>query len=224
MLEVDEHVGATRRSRLNRLGPPRDVVRRIPFIAQAEVGVIGRDLDRGRQLLALGHAERQVSRPQAGVDLVIEPRGVAELERRADAWRKGVQEGVEQCEVLFEVGRELEQQRAELGAERGRRFEELTDAVAALAQPCVVRDPLRRLQRELERIRRRTVPPLEDLLVGRTVERVVDLDGREPGCVIRQHPGGRQVRGIETALPFGIVVAGRPDPHGHSHPLRGSSW
>ena len=81
-------------------------------------------------------------------------------------------------DVLLQVRRELKQQRAELRAERRRRLEELAHAIAAVAQPRVVRDPLGRLQRQPELFRRRPVPAVENLLVRRAVERVVDLDGR----------------------------------------------
>ena len=50
-----------------------------------------------------------------------------------------------------------------------------------------MRDPLRRLQRQFEALGRRLAPPVENLLVRRAVERVVDLDGRKPLRVVRQH-------------------------------------
>ena len=122
VLEVDEDLAAAGGLLANHVGPPRDVVRRVALVAQPEVAVVGGDLDRRRQLLAVGDAQRQVPRAQPAVHLVVQPRRVPELERRADARRKGVEERVEQREVLLQIRRQLEQQRAELRAERRARF------------------------------------------------------------------------------------------------------
>ena len=119
----------------------------------------------------------------------------------------------------MKFGAQLEQQRAELRAERRGRLEELPHRVGAVAQPPIVRDPLRRLQRELVAIRRGLVPAVENLLVRRAVEGVVDLDGREPLGVVRQHLRRRHRLRIEAALPLGIVVAGRTDPDGHAQAI-----
>ena len=53
---------------------------------------------------------------------------------------------------------------------------------------CVVRDPLRRLQGQLEPLRRLpALHPPSSLLVRHAIERVVDLDGGEALRVVRQH-------------------------------------
>ena len=113
---------------------------------------------------------------------------------------------------FLQIRRQLKQQRAELGAERGRRFEELSHRIGTVAQPCVVCDPLRRLQRQLVAIGRGLIPTVENLLVRRAIERVVDLDSRKALGVVRQHLRRRQRLRIEAALPLGVVVAGGPDP------------
>src|SRR5688572_33472614 len=101
---------------------------------------------------------------------------MAELEGRAQAGGKRVEERVEQRHVLLQVRRQLKQQRAELGSEDRRGFEELAHAIGAVAQPRVVGDALWRLERQLELIRGRRVPPLQNFFVRGAIERVVDLD------------------------------------------------
>ena len=118
VLEVDEHVAARAGLARDGVGPALDVVRRVAFVAQPEIRVVGGDAHRRRQLLAVGDAQRQVPRRQPLEHLVVEPRRVTELERRADARRQLVEKRVEQREVLLQVRRQLEQQRAELVAER----------------------------------------------------------------------------------------------------------
>ena len=85
-----------------------------------------------------------------------------------DGWRNSnaaqtrggnvVEERVEEREILLQIRRQLKQQRAELRTEDRRGLEELPDAIAAVAQPRVVRDPLRRLERQLEALGRRRAP------------------------------------------------------------------
>ena len=98
-----------------------DVVRSVALVAQAEVGVVGGDPHRRRQLLAVGDAEREVPRRQP----------LEDSSSNHDAWRnsnaahaRGRQLGeerIEQRHVLLQVRRQLKQQRAELVAERRRR-------------------------------------------------------------------------------------------------------
>jgi hypothetical protein len=114
VLEIHEYVGAVRCPVMDGLGPAGDVLRRIAFIPQSEVPVVRGDLDGSRQFLAVGHAQRQVLRLQACVDLIIQPGDMTELEGRAHVRRKGIQKRIEHREVLFKVRRELEQQSAEL--------------------------------------------------------------------------------------------------------------
>src|SRR6185436_1670097 len=79
-----------------------------------------------------------------------------------------------------------------------------------------MRDLFGRLQRELEVLRRLSTPTLEDLLVRRAIERVVDLDRREALGVVGQHlRGGERLR-VEAPLPFRVVVSGGSDPDGHT--------
>src|SRR5678815_2900308 len=141
---------------------------------------------------------------------------MAEFEGGADTRREGLEKRIEQRRILLEVRRELKQHRPELRAERRCGLEKLPHQIAAIAQPAVVRDPPGGFQRQLEPLRGGLIPPVENLLVRRAIERVVDLDGWEPFSVIGQHLRRRQLLRIEAALPFGIVVAGGADPEAHS--------
>ena len=59
--------------------------------------------------------KREVAIAQARVDLLVQPRVVAELEGGADAGRQHAEKVVERGEVLLEGRRELKQQRASRG-------------------------------------------------------------------------------------------------------------
>src|SRR5215470_13553835 len=141
---------------------------------------------------------------------------MTEFERGAHAWGKRVEKRIQQRGVLFQIRGKLKEERAKLRPERPRGFEKLTDEIAALTQPPVVRDSLRRLERELEVRGRRLVPPFENLLVRGAVERVVDLDRRKSLGIVREHLRRGQLLRIEAPFPLGVVVAGCSDPEIHS--------
>ena len=137
---------------------------------------------------------------------------MTEFECRADLRRQLGDECVEHREILLEVRRQLEQQRAKLVAQAAGHLTEPADERGDVLQPAVMRDPPRRLQRQFVRRWRLRRPPGDQLLVRHPVERVVDLDRGKAGGIVRQHLGGGQIARIETAFPFGIVVAGGSDP------------
>src|SRR4029077_10690251 len=112
--EIDEYVAAGGRVARDGVGPPRHVVRGVALVAQAEVGVVRGDLDRRRQLLAVGDAQREIARSQPPEHLVIEPGDIAELERRGYLRRQVAEKGVEQRQILLQVRRQLKQKCAEL--------------------------------------------------------------------------------------------------------------
>src|SRR3954468_19782203 len=96
VLEVDKGI-ADRRQPAHGRSPARDVGRLVAFVAQAEVGVVGRHFDRGTHFLAVGYAERDVPGAKDVVRLLVEPRLVAEFNRCARAlweeFRKRPQHG-----------------------------------------------------------------------------------------------------------------------------------
>src|SRR5262249_10524298 len=139
-------------------------------------------------------------------------------ERSTHARRKRVQELVQQREVLLQIWWQLKQERAEFFSERRRGLEKLSDRVGAVAEARIVGDAPWRLEGELETRRRRTTPPVEDLFIGGSIERVVDLDRGKPLGIVRQHLRGRKRFWVKATFPFWIVVAGCADPN-HCRPL-----
>src|SRR5262249_3163776 len=65
VLEVDVDVGATGGVGTDDTGPAPQILGRIALVTQPEVAIACRDLDRSRELLAVGDAQGQVVRPQA---------------------------------------------------------------------------------------------------------------------------------------------------------------
>src|SRR5437879_373566 len=133
VLEIHVDVAAGRRLPCDGLGPSRDVIARVAFVAQPEVRVVGGHADRRRQLLAVGDAQRQVPRCQPRKDLLVQPRHMTELESRAHLRRQLREERVEDRQILLQVRRQLEQERAELVAERAGDLAEYADALAVTA-------------------------------------------------------------------------------------------
>src|SRR5688572_16236844 len=71
VLEVHVDVAALRCALLDHSRPPLDIRRAIPFVPQAEVRVIRGHFHGYGELLAVGHAQRQVARAQAIVDFLV---------------------------------------------------------------------------------------------------------------------------------------------------------
>src|SRR6187200_238164 len=99
MLEVNEDVAAGRGLSRYGVGPARDVVRRVALVAQAEIRVAGGDVHRRRELLAVGDAQREVTRRQPLAHLFVEPRRVTKLEGGADFRRQVFEKRVEDREI-----------------------------------------------------------------------------------------------------------------------------
>src|SRR5256712_206830 len=97
-------------------------------------------------------------RAEQAVGLVVEPARVAELERRPEPRRELGEEVAEPIGRLPEIGRELEEDRAELVPERAGGVAEVPERLVHVAEPGHVRDPLRRPQDEDEAGRRPVAP------------------------------------------------------------------
>ena len=67
----------------------------------------------------------------------------------------------------------------------------------------------RRLERETEVIGRDLRPSSQQTVSRHPIEGVVDLDGRQPLRIEREHLLGGQLLGIEAPLPFDVVVVRR---------------
>src|SRR6185312_2669976 len=115
---------------------------------------------------------------------------------------------------------ELNQHRPELGAECADAIEELGGEVRAIAQPMLVRDLLRKLQREGKMPRRALGPTLYLALGWHRVARELDSNGIERARIHGEEIGGACVRRIERAHPGIVVPALCPDPHRGGHGLK----
>src|SRR5690606_32651406 len=200
---------------------PHDVVLRVALVAEAEVRVARRDLGGRPEVLVVGDTEREVTRFQAFVDFIAEPRAVAKFESGAHLGRQAFEECIEDLQVLLEARWKLEEQRTELRPELRRGLREVTKRIGAVLEPRIVRDALRRLQRQLVARWRLLIPTLKRLLVGHPIVRVIDLDRREALRVIAQHVRRRDLLRVETPFPLGIIVTGRADPDSHGSLNRG---
>src|SRR5262249_45890797 len=82
-------------------------------------------------------------------------------------------------------------------------------------EPPQVRNLLRCLEHELEIGGNRVGPAYQDRSLGQAIERAVDLNGTKTLAVETEHLLGRQVLGIERALPFLVGIAARTDVEVH---------
>src|SRR5439155_1002404 len=125
---------------------------------ETQVAEGGGGYGRGGEVVGLGDAERGAMLAEEIVGLVVEPALVPELEGGFEAARQARQEVAEARGVEAEVGRELEEERAQLRAEpRGGATERRRD-LARVAQAQPVGDALRGLQGEAEAGRREARP------------------------------------------------------------------
>src|SRR4029078_1879738 len=137
--------------------------------AQAQVAEVRGRNERRRAIAVLGVARTEggVATAEERVDLVVEPRLVAKLERGPERRRQRRQEFREQPGVLACERRELKQDGAELFAERRRRAPEIAEQLSRPFEALNVRDAPRGFQRERETRRALRPPALEQRRLGR---------------------------------------------------------
>src|SRR5688572_13360669 len=125
-----------------------------PVPAQAQIAPEGRARDLPRRLLVgVGHAPGAAAGAQRRERVVVPPRRVAELEgdpRLRPLLGEHVEEAFEAGDVQFEVGRQLEEHRAQSFAQRLGGAQEVAGLLGGIAEALLMRDPLRRLEREAE--------------------------------------------------------------------------
>jgi len=120
------------------------------------------------------------------------------------------EEGGEALGVGLEVGRELEEEEAELAGLTDwlERRDELGYVVGAVGETFEVGDALGRLEAEAEVRRRGGEPGFEHGCRGQGAEGVVDLNRGELGGVVLEEFFGGRLRGIEGGFPCGVGPAG----------------
>jgi len=186
MLEVDIDV-AVRREGEEMLDKGGYLFGRVGSSAtQTEIGMRGRGMHLGSsQVVAFCDAESSVVGAENGVDLLSEPRSVAELEgdRRCagSAESRGLEESRQPGGVGLEVRRKLEEDETEFTglAHRLEDGDQVGDVVLAIGQPFDVRDALRGLEAEAKERLGGRQPVFEHLRGGQRPKGVVDFYGAE---------------------------------------------
>src|SRR5689334_1518837 len=136
---------------------------------------------------------------------------MAELHRGPPGAGNQREEVGEPAQVLPERGWALEQGRAKAVPQDVDRAKEVVERAVFVGQPIDVRDPAGGFEHEAEPGGHLVGPLEQHVFPGDAVERVVDLDRREPAGVEAQHVVRRQVGGVEAALPFLVGPAAGPD-------------
>src|SRR6185436_52308 len=126
-----------------------------------------------------------------------EPRLVPELEGGPHVGWDELEEARQARDVLPELRRELEQDRAEALAHRAVDVEREGEIRGAVLQALDVREALARLDDEAEVAARLRLPALDHAGLRRAVEGVVDLDRGEARRVVGEALLRRQVLGVE---------------------------
>ena len=124
VLVFEKHVGCVPGLRPNSLDPLGELLARVALTPQADVAPAGSvDQFWTRRLIHIGDAQGAQFRPQALEHVVVEPTRVPEFESHSRSLADEAQEGFESREILLEIGRQLEQDRASapFSAEAARR-------------------------------------------------------------------------------------------------------
>src|SRR5262245_33437832 len=114
--------------------------------------------------------------PQRRQHALAEPRRMAELEPPRPLRPQRPGNRFQPWQVFLERGWKLEEERAQLRAERSGDAAECLDEVPGTDELGIVRDAARRLQREAELRRDLSGPAGKDLLARHPVEGVVDFN------------------------------------------------
>src|SRR5205823_3900856 len=141
------------------------------------------------------------------------PARVADLEGAGQVMGELVVVGREPLGVEAQVGRQLEEERPELLAEGGGELAEALDELARVAEPELVGDALRGLEREAEAGRRLPGPAGEERRRREALEGVVDLHRTELPRVEPEHLARGEVLGVERPAPRGVAEARGADEH-----------
>ena len=167
MLEVHEHIPAPAGLAGDRFGPTCDVVGRIAFVTQSEVGVVGRDPNRRRQLLAVRNAKGKISRRRAAR---ITSSSSHDGWRNSNAPRtfggSSARNASNSGRSFLAFGGKLEEQGAELVAERAGDCTESSGELATVPKTAVVGDSTWGFQRQLVWRRRWSAQPFTSFSFG----------------------------------------------------------
>ena len=186
------------------------VVAGVVLAVEAQVGPVGGQAARvvGQQVV---DAQGRAVGLQHGVDVLVQPARVAELDRPALAARRGGEEAVEPRGVGLPVRRQLDEDGAEGRAQLAGDLEEALDRFVRILEALDVAAVAAEFQGVFEALRRGLAPVPEGLRPRQVVEGVVDLDAVELAGVVLEPALLRQVLRVEGALPVRVLVAGGAD-------------
>src|SRR5919197_1365885 len=222
VVEVREDVDLVRPAR-EPLAPLLQFGLRVVAVAAAAAGVEAHEGEVGRQLVSLkrvhlrtvGDDECAAVLAKQRIRVVAKPRRVPKLERVPVPVVQPIQRHCEPVEVATEGGRQLPEERAELGRAQ-QRLDPLVEERQVLrdvVQPLHLRQIAAHLDRENEVVRRLLHPARDGRRARQTVEGRVDLDRVEVTRVEREPVPRREARWVEHAVPpVGVVPAGAADP------------
>src|SRR5216684_1234061 len=213
VFEIGIHVHALGKPAIETFFPGYDLLRSVVFEAQAGVGEAGGEHVGRRLLVGLGQAERRLALTKDSVRFVGVPGRMAHLEGESESFRAKSKKVFEQRAIEFEVGRELNEDGAEVIAvvENAGDFQETFQGALAVAEPLNVGDLLVDLQGEAKAFRYALGPVQERALGGHAIETVIDFDCRELLRVEGEHFAVRKLLWVEAALPLLIGVSGSAD-------------
>src|SRR6266852_8380858 len=189
VFEIGEHVHALVKTGVEAFFPDGDLLRSVVFEAQAGVGEAGGE-HLGRCLLVgLCQAERRLVLAKNGVRFLGVPRRVTYFKRESKSGRAKSKKVFQQEAIELKVGRELNEDWAEMVAvvENAGDFQETFEGALAAAEPLDVSDLLVGLQGEAKAFGDALCPIQEHSLSGHAIETVIDSDRRELLGVETEH-------------------------------------
>jgi len=138
---------------------------------------------------------------------------VADFESELESSRAKGEELLEQGLIEFEIGRNLNEDRAEMVAvvQDAGDFEKTLERAFTIAKAFDVGDLLIGFESEAETFGDTFGPAEEDRFGRHAVETVIDFDGGKLFAVEREHVFVRKFFRIEGALPLFVGVAGSAD-------------
>ena len=228
VVEVHEGGGFSAPGRFEPRRPCRQLVRfvarpRCPATGvEPHIGPVGGPPDRGDRAAAVGEAQRHAAVGERSAKVVGEPRGMTRFDHEPESRGERVQRLFERLQVDLEIGRQLDQDRAQVRSELGRPLDEQPDRWTRIAEPADMGQVATCLDREQKPVGDPRRPRPERRARRHAIERDVQLDGVE-GLRIELELRAASRRRVEPSPPM-LVDEPRcsdPDRHAPSLPVRG---
>src|SRR5437773_2123410 len=130
-------------------------------------------------VVGIGNDERPVLTSQEVENIIVEPAGMAKLERGACCLRQLREKGFQARQILLHVWRKLEKYDAQLICEHCSSFVKILRLVIRLFQSLEMRDALRSLERKTKRAGHLLLPVFEHARLRHAVEGGIDFHRTE---------------------------------------------